>query len=178
MCGLLARNARRLRAPVPATDRRLLLLRDGTDGNAVDGAGVPSGMDTPTIPESHLDLLDAQTAILATIGPDGRPQLSAVWFLRHGDELRVSLNSSRQKVKNLRANPAVTLFVHDQHAPTRYLEVRGDAVLEDDPDYQFASRVGEKYGTDLRAFDGDNAHRVVLSIHPSRINAVDMLTES
>jgi PPOX class probable F420-dependent enzyme len=135
-------------------------------------------MDAPTIPESHLDLLDAQTAILATIGPDGRPQLSAVWFLRQGDEPKVSLNTSRQKVKNLRANPAVTLFVHDQHAPTRYLELRGDAVLEDDPDYELASLVGEKYGADLRVFDGDNAHRVTLSIRPSRINAVDMLAGS
>src|ERR1700723_1640512 len=130
-------------------------------------------MDAPTIPESHLDLLEAQTAILATIGSDGRPQLSAVWFLRQGEEPRVSLNTSRQKVKNLRANAAVTFLVHDPEAPTRYLELRGEAVIEDDPDYEFASRVGEKYGADLRAFDGDNPHRVALSIRPSRINAVD-----
>jgi PPOX class probable F420-dependent enzyme len=135
-------------------------------------------MDAPTIPESHLDLLDAQTAILATIGPDGRPQLSAVWFVREGDQPRVSLNTSRQKVKNLRANPAVTFFVHDQNAPTRYVELRGDAVLEDDPDYELASRVGEKYGADLRAFDGDHPHRVALSIRPTRVNAVDLLAGS
>ena len=34
-----------------------------------------------SVPSSHVDLLDAAIATLATIGPDGRPQVSAVWFL-------------------------------------------------------------------------------------------------
>lgn len=126
------------------------------------------------IPESHRDLLDADTAVLATVGPDGRPQLSAVWFLADGDQLQVSLNTDRQKVRNLRANPAVNLFVLDRANPMRYLEVRGDAEVADDPDYAFAERVGTKYGVDLRGFDGDNPHRVVVTIRPTRVNAVDM----
>jgi PPOX class probable F420-dependent enzyme len=127
------------------------------------------------IPESHRDLLESDTAVLATIGADGRPQLSAVWFLADGDEIKVSLNTSRQKVKNLRANPAVNLFILNSAAPTRYLEIRGDAELTDDPDYSFAERVGQKYGADLRGFDGENSHRVVVTLRPVRVNAVDML---
>jgi PPOX class probable F420-dependent enzyme len=127
-----------------------------------------------TIPDSHRELLEADTAILATIDPTGRPQLSAVWFIADGDELKVSIHSSRHKVKNLRTNRAVTLFILDPSASTRYLEVRGDAELEDDPDYAFAGRVGQKYGADLHAFDGDNPGRVVLTVHPTRVNAVDM----
>jgi hypothetical protein len=60
----------------------------------------------PAIPASHRDLLDGQVATLGTIGPDGRPQLSAVWFLADGDTVRLSLNTARQKTKNLQANPA------------------------------------------------------------------------
>lgn len=131
-------------------------------------------MTTPSVPDSHQDLLDAATAVLATVGPDGRPQVSAVWFLRDGDDVRISLNTDRQKVTNLRADPVVTLFVLDPDAPTRYLEIRGDAVIEDDPDYAFAERVGTKYGADLRSFDGDGARRVVVTIQPVRINAVDI----
>jgi PPOX class probable F420-dependent enzyme len=131
-------------------------------------------MTTATIPASHHDLLRADTAVLATVGPDGRPQLSAVWFLPDGDTLRVSLNATRQKVKNLRANPAVTFFVLDPANPQRYLEVRGDAELSDDADYAFADEVGKKYGADLRAYDGPNATRLVVTIHPTRVNAVDM----
>jgi PPOX class probable F420-dependent enzyme len=131
--------------------------------------------DMTTIPKSHRDLLESDTAVLATVGADGRPQLSAVWFLADGDQIRVSLNTSRQKVKNLRANPAVNLFILDGSAPTRYLEIRGDAELTDDPDYAFADRVGQKYGADLKAFDGENPHRVVVTLRPVRVNAVDML---
>lgn len=125
------------------------------------------------IPASHRDLLDAPVATLATLGPDGRPQLSAVWFLAEDDAIRVSLNSSRQKTKNLRANPVVTLFVLDVENPMRYLEVRGDATLAEDPEYAFADRVGAKYGgVDLRQMDGPGESRVVVTIHPTRVNAV------
>ena len=126
------------------------------------------------IPDSHRDLLESATAILATNGPDGRPQLSAVWFLAEDGVIRLSLHTSRQKVKNLRANPALTFFILDPAAPTRYLEVRGDAEVVDDPDYAFADRVGAKYGADLRAWDGPGASRVIVTVHPVRVNAVDM----
>jgi PPOX class probable F420-dependent enzyme len=127
-----------------------------------------------TIPPNALDLLDSDTAILATVGPDGRPQLSAVWFLADADHIRVSLNNSRQKVKNLRANPAVTFFVLDPARPSRYLEVRGDAEIAEDTGYAFADEVGPKYGADLRAYDGPGQSRVVVTIRPVRVNAVDM----
>ena len=129
---------------------------------------------TTTIPDSHLDLVDAPVATLATVGPDGRPQLSAVWFLHEDGQLKVSLNSTRQKTKNLAANPAVTVFLLDPSG-SRYLEVRGDAQIEPDPDYAFADRVGAKYGgADLRQMDGPGQERVTVTVKPARVNAVDM----
>src|SRR6478672_3943041 len=77
------------------------------------------------ISESHRDLLDSDVGILATVGSDGRPQLSAVWFLADRDTLAVSLNTCRQKTKNLQVNPAAALFILDRQNPYRYLEVRG-----------------------------------------------------
>lgn len=71
----------------------------------------------PGIPESHRDLLDAQWATLATIDSDGRPQLTEVAFLAEGETGRVSLNTTPQKTRNLRRNPAVSLFILD--SPTR-----------------------------------------------------------
>jgi PPOX class probable F420-dependent enzyme len=128
-----------------------------------------------TIPESHRDLLDAPVATLATVGADGRPQLSAVWFLADGDSVRVSLNTSRQKTKNIVANPAVTLFILDTANPARYLEMRGDAQVASDDDYAFADQVGAKYGgVDLRTMDQPGQSRVVVTIDPVRVNAVDM----
>jgi len=127
-----------------------------------------------TIPDSHRDLLDAPVATLATVGADGRPQLSAVWFLADGDNVRVSLNSARQKTKNLRANPAATLFILDTANPARYLELRGDATVAPDDDYAFADQVGAKYGADLRNMDQPGETRVVVTIDPVRVNAVDV----
>ena len=86
-----------------------------------------------TIPDTHRDLLDAQVAVLGTIGASGRPQLSAIWFLAEGDTVKLSLNTSRQKVKNLQANPACSLLILDPANPYRYVELRGDAQIRPIP---------------------------------------------
>ena len=127
-----------------------------------------------SIPDSHRDLLDGQFATLATVGGDGYPQLSEVWFLAEGDRIAISLNTSRQKTKNLQAHPACTLFLLDLANPYRYLEIRGTADLVPDDDHEFADRVGAKYGSDLREHDGPGDRRVVVRIVPARINAVAM----
>ena len=47
--------------------------------------------------------------------------------------------------------------------------------IEPDDDYTFADRVGAKYGgVDLRAMDAGNGRRVVVTIEPTRVNAVDL----
>lgn len=128
----------------------------------------------PTIPESHRDLLDAQVATLATVGPDGRPQLSEVWFLWDGDSLALSLNETRQKTKNLLRRPVCTLFILDLAGPYRYLEVRGDAEISLDEDYALAEKVGAKYSANLSTRDKPGERRYAVRIRPSRVNAVDM----
>lgn len=126
------------------------------------------------VPDSHRDLLDAQFATLATVGPDGRPQLTEVWFLADGDSVALSLNSTRQKSKNLERHPACSMLILDLANPYRYLEIRGDAELVPDDDYSFADRVGAKYQSDLRQHDRPGERRVVVRIRPSRVHAVDM----
>jgi PPOX class probable F420-dependent enzyme len=126
------------------------------------------------VPKSYHDLLDAPFATFATIDPDGRPQLSEVWFLAEDGQVKLSLNTLRKKVRNLRRNPACTLFILDPVNPGRYLEIRGDARIEPDDDYEFASRVGAKYGADIRSFDPPGQTRVEVTIEPVRVNAVTM----
>ncbi|HYK26607.1 MAG TPA: PPOX class F420-dependent oxidoreductase [Streptosporangiaceae bacterium] len=128
-----------------------------------------------TVPESHHDLLSSTVATLATIGPDGRPQLSAVWFLHDGDDVVVSLNTSRQKTKNLMRRPQCNLFILDLANPYRYLELRGDAHVTPDDDYAFADKLGAKYSANVRALDGPGESRVIVRIRPTRVNAVNML---
>lgn len=126
-------------------------------------------MTTPEIPASHKDLLGAQVGILGTIGASGRPQLSVIWFLAEGDTVQVSLNTVRQKVKNLRANPKASFLIVDPAKPYRYVELRGDVDITPDDDYEFADKVGAKYGADLRDRDKPGESRVVVTIKPARV---------
>ena len=131
-------------------------------------------IDTMTaIPTSHRDLLDNnQAAILATTGPDGTPQVTASWFLAEEDgTVRMSLNTARQKVKNLMRRPEGTLFFMDPANPYRTLEIRARAEIEPDPDYVFADRVGAKYGgADVRTMDQPGETRVVVRFVPVKVN--------
>jgi PPOX class probable F420-dependent enzyme len=127
-----------------------------------------------TIPESHRDLLEATVLTLATAGEDGYPQLSEVWFVVEDDQIAISLNTRRQKVKNIETEPACTVLILDLQNPYRYLEIRGTAVVTPDADLAFAEKVGAKYDADLRVHDAPGDRRVVVRIVPVRVNAVDM----
>jgi len=126
-------------------------------------------------PSSHLDLLDAPVASLATIRADGFPHLTEVWFLHDEGELKMSLNDTRLKTRNLMARPQCSLMLLDTAEPDRYLEVRGLARIEPDSDYVFADRLAAKYGgVDLRVIDRPGGRRVVVTIEPVNVYAVDM----
>ena|SRR5271156_1480418 len=86
------------------------------------------------IPPSHRDLLETPSpVVLATVGPTGYPQVTAIWVILDGDLIVTSLTSARQKLKNLVAHPQATVFVIDPANPYRTLEVRGDVTIEPDP---------------------------------------------
>ena len=124
-----------------------------------------------TIPESHQDLLTVDVAMLATIAPDGYPQVTATWFLLDDDGVvKLSLSPGRQKVKNLRTHPECTLFILDLANPYRTLEIRARAELHPDDEYTFADKLGKKYGADLRTFGPPGEVRVVVSLHPVKVN--------
>jgi len=126
----------------------------------------------PPFPESHQDLLNAEVAMLATLGPDGYPQVTALWFLFDDDStLKLSLNTTRQKVKNLQRHPECTLFILDPANPYRTLEVRARAQITPDAEYAFAKKLGAKYGgVDFSTNDRPGETRVVVSLQPVKVN--------
>lgn len=126
-------------------------------------------------PESHRYLLETKNATLATLGRDGFPQQTEVWFLYEEGELGLSLNTSRLKTKNLRKRPQCSLFILDLENPFKYLEVRANAMFEGDDDFEYAKRVGAKYGgADLRDHDAPGDKRVKVTLEPVNIYPVDM----
>jgi PPOX class probable F420-dependent enzyme len=127
-----------------------------------------------TFPDSHSDLLDAQVASLATIGGDGFPQMTEVWFLHDDGELKLSLNTARLKTRNLEKRPKCSVMLLDLENPYRYLVVRGNARIEPDDDYAFAGKLGAKYSADLKVHDQPGEKRVVVTIEPTNVYPVDM----
>jgi PPOX class probable F420-dependent enzyme len=127
-----------------------------------------------TFPESHRDLLESPVATLATIDAEGFPQLTEVWFVVDDSHVKISLNTARHKTRNLTARPHCSLFLLDLANPYRYLEIRARAQVEPDDDYAFAQKVGAKYDADLKTHDRAGESRVIVTLLPVKIHAVDM----
>jgi len=126
-----------------------------------------------TIPDEYADLLDAQIASLTTIGADGFPQSTVVWFLNDEGKIKISLSNTRLKTKNMLKRPKVSLLIIDPDNPYRYLEVRGTVTATPDPDYTFAKKVGAKYGgADLSAYDEPGSTRLEFVLEPTNAYAV------
>lgn len=83
-----------------------------------------------TIPEDFLDLFEKKTyAHLATLMPDGSPQVTPLWVDFDGEHILVNNPQATQKSKNMAKRPKVALSIPDPDNPFRVLLIRG-AVIE------------------------------------------------
>lgn len=125
-----------------------------------------------TIPESHRDLVAAPlVATLATVGAEGTPQVTAIWFVADGDTVAISLVNTRQKYKNIVAHPRATLFIIDPENPFRTLEIRGTVEVTPDTDLELFAKVFRHYGQDPDTSPAPREGRVAVSLLPTRVVA-------
>jgi len=126
------------------------------------------------IPESHLDLFRKKAfAHLATIMPDGSPQVSPVWIDYDGTYLIVNTARGRQKDRNMLKRPKVAVNIQDPDSPYRYLLVRG-AVVESTTDGadDVIDRLSLKYrGNPKYQNRRPGEVRVTFKIRPDRVTA-------
>lgn len=86
-----------------------------------------------TIPTPHQDLIEGPIVVtLVTLMPDGQPQATAVWLLYDGTHFLVVTGCDRQKYRNMRRNPLVTIMALDPKNSGRYVEIRGRVVEIDE----------------------------------------------
>ncbi|GAA3563834.1 PPOX class F420-dependent oxidoreductase [Nonomuraea rosea] len=121
------------------------------------------------IPESHLDLLTRPLfAHLATIGPDGGPQVNPVWTIWDGEFLRFTTTRDRRKCRNVLENPHVAVSINDPERPYRYVEIRGIVErVEPDPSGDFFDVLANRYGLEYERPVGDADRRVVIVVRPT-----------
>jgi len=124
------------------------------------------------IPGSHRDILESPAlAYLATIGPKGEPQVSAVWFTWDGTHLFFAFNKKRQKYRNVLREPRVAIAISDPTNPYRALEIRGVvARIDEDRDFRFINAASQKYlGRDSPSEEtGQPEERIVIVVAPER----------
>ncbi|HEV8649131.1 MAG TPA: PPOX class F420-dependent oxidoreductase [Actinomycetes bacterium] len=127
----------------------------------------------PQVPESHRDLLERPLiAHLATARADGGLQSNPMWFGWDGERIRLTHTRTRQKFRNLQAEPRVALSITDPADAQRYLEVRGVVEsIEDDTGGRFYRYLRERYGVDPDAPMPDADVRVVLVVRPATVLA-------
>ncbi|MFZ3569049.1 PPOX class F420-dependent oxidoreductase [Streptomyces sp. BH097] len=119
-------------------------------------------------------LLDSKVFIaVATIQPDGSPQVSPVWAKRDGDDVLFSTTVDRRKTKNLRADPRVTVMVQPADNPYAYAEIRGTAEItteggQDLIDELSLKYTGKKYA-DFNPSSGQDAERVVVRVRARKV---------
>ncbi len=126
-----------------------------------------------TVPDDFRHLLEQPIfAHLATVRPDGSPQGSVMWFEWNGTHLLFTHTSGRQKARNLRREPRVSVHFVDPNDPYRTLEIRGVVEsIEADPDAALYRRLQLRYGRARPVFDADQ--RIVLKVLPTRVITVD-----
>ena len=82
-------------------------------------------------PDEFLDLLNEESKALlylATLMPDGSPQVTPVWFDSDGKHILVNTNEGRAKDRNMKARPNVAMTIQDPNDTYRYLGIRGEVV--------------------------------------------------
>lgn len=120
------------------------------------------------------EILENRIAILATLGPGGDPQMTAVWFLVEGDTIIVSAMARRKKTKNLATDGRCSMLIFHPDSDDYYVEIRGAAEVTDDSDYAAADRIAVRYDSDFRNFDGPDDTRVLITLRPERIIVTDV----
>lgn len=129
-----------------------------------------------TVPDGFNDLLTAKKAFanLATINPDGTPQVTPVWFDWDGRHLRINSAKGRIKDKNLRRTPTVALCIQDPDNPYRYVQVKGRVtqVTETGADAHIDALAKKYLGQDRYPYRKPDEVRVTYVIAPDRVQTM------
>lgn len=103
------------------------------------------------LPESARTVIESGAlAHLVTLNPDGTPQVTCIWVGLDGDEIvSAHLRADQRKLRNVRANPRVTMSLEGTEVNTRglkeYLVVHGTARLTEGGAPELLQRLAHVY---------------------------------
>ena len=128
------------------------------------------------IPATYLDLFSDKKAFasLATVMPDGSPQVTPVWFDYADGKVRVNTARGRIKDRNMTQNARVALDVMDPENPYRHVQIRGRiaAITEEGADAHIDSLAKKYLGQDTYPYRQASEKRVIYTIEPLSVSAM------
>ena len=115
--------------------------------------------------------LEPNFAHLATIMPDGSPQVTAVWVEMEGDRIVVNTAEGRIKPRNVRRDPRVAISIVRQDNPYQSAFIRGRVVeLRHEGADESIDRLAKKYmGQDRYPWRAPGEQRLIMIIEPERV---------
>ncbi len=126
------------------------------------------------VPENALDLFQKPAlAHLATVMPDGTPQVTPVWVDFDGTHVLVNTSKGRRKELNMEKQPKVGLDIVDPANPWHWISIRGHvAEITEEGANAHIDRMSKKYtGQDKYGFHQPGEVRVICKILPDRVIA-------
>ncbi len=133
-------------------------------------------MSTTKIPPGFMDIMTQKKSFahLATLMPDGAPQVTPVWFDMSGDRIRVNTARGRQKDRNMQKNAQVALSVTDPDNPYRHVAIRGRIaeITEEGADAHIDSLAKKYLGQDKYPFRRPDEKRVIYEIEPTTVRTM------
>lgn len=120
-------------------------------------------------------------AIVATIGGNGAPQQSPVWYIYRDGKLYISTSDTTAKTRNLRRDPSVSVCVDAGRGDSRYVVIRGSVtfIANGTPEQRdLRWQIIRHYYDDedaARAYHDANEDetQIILVVHPEKIISQD-----
>ena len=127
------------------------------------------------LPEGLIALLrQPSPCFLATVMPDGSPQLTQTWVDTDGTHVIINTVQGSQKVRNIERDPRVAVTVSDPSNPSRYYAVRGRVVnVTTEGGAEHIEALAQRYlGGPYPWYGGRDQIRVILSITANSIHSM------
>lgn len=108
---------------------------------------------------------------LATLMPDGSPQVTPTWLDTDGEHIIINTAMGRLKYDNILRDPRVAISVSDQANPYIMVTVRGKVVehTTDGADAHIDKMAKKYFGLDKYPYRSAGEKRVILKVKPSKI---------
>jgi len=126
------------------------------------------------LPDDLLEILrGGGLCYLATIMPDGSPQLTQTWVDTDGTNVLINTVIGHQKTRNVERDPRVSVAVSDPATPSRFFQVRGRVIerrIEGATEH--IEELSQRYtGRPYPWYGGRDQQRVMLVIEPRKLSS-------